>query len=797
MIVYSASKKEFIEDVHSNEIHKKILDEFKFKLNRGVGEREVQSWRNSMQFVSNVLNDEEIPADSGVAIEYSIPLTAKRVDFILTGKDHNRRDTAVIIELKQWSDVKKTDKDGVVRTYLGHGERETSHPSYQAWTYAALIEDYNSAVQEQGISLQPCAFLHNLDFDDVINDPFYAEHTEKAPVFISTDVEKLSKFLKQFVKYGDSNDIMYRIENGKIKPSKNLAEYLASMLKGNSEFVMIDDQKLVYETAIALAHQANPDNKQVLIVEGGPGTGKSVVAVNLLVEFTKRDLVAQYVTKNAAPRAVYSAHLKNSMTKNRIDNLFKGSGSFTNIEPNTFDVLVIDEAHRLIEKNRYIKNSENQIKELIRASHLAVFFVDEDQTVTWNDIGDKAEIRKWAEVLGASVTEMALESQFRCNGSDGYLAWTDNTLQIRETANAKLGSDEYDFRVFDNPNELKNAIYTKNRINNKARMVAGYCWDWISQTGKKNGDPNGMDITFPEYEFAAQWNLSKHSFEWIIQPDSVKEVGCIHTCQGLEVDFIGVIIGPDLIVRDGQVITDAGARSKMDSSIRGFKKLLKEDESAALAKADRIIKNTYRTLLTRGQKGCYIYCTDKETGDYFKQALESNAEIPLETKSTRYEGLVHEVVPFVQAKPYDGFVPVYDLAAAAGDFSELQQAAYADWVELPEEFATREGMFVIRVVGESMNKRIPNGSWCLFKANPGGTRNSKIVLVQHRDIEDPDHGGSYTVKRYHSEKGVENDVEVNQQIVLMPESTVFGYQPMTLDQPDEDVKVIGEFIAII
>ena len=154
-------------------------------------------------------------------------------------------------------------------------------------------------------------------------------------------------------------------------------------------------------------------------------------------------------------------------------------------------------------------------------------------------------------------------------------------------------------------------------------------------------------------------------------------------------------------------------------------------------------------------------------------------------------------MPLEQAKPYNGFVPVYDLAAVAGDFSEFQQAEGTDWVELPEEFATREGMFVIRVFGDSMNKRIPNGSWCLFKANPSGSRNSKIVLIQHRDIEDPDHGGSYTVKRYQSEKRNEEDFEVNRRIVLMPDSTVFGYEPLVLDTPDEDVRVIGEFIAVI
>jgi len=799
MIVYSATKQQFVDDVRANAIADIIEGEVVRKLNRNSPRNEFISWQNSLQYMFNVLHDPEIPASAGVSIEYNIPLTNRRVDFILTGKDANRQDTAVIVELKQWQEAQVTNKDAIVKTRFQHGEKETNHPSYQAWSYAALIEDYNQTVRDEAITLQPCAYLHNMKSADAINDDFYAEHTKKAPVFISPDALKLAEFLKQSVKYGDSDNIMYRIEHGKIKPSKNLADALVSMLDGNPEFLMIDEQKLVYETALDLAHKAQNGNKQTLIVKGGPGTGKSVVAINLLAELTKRELLTQYVSKNAAPREVFKKVLTGSRKKTHIDNMFKGSGSYIDTPENTFDALLVDEAHRLNEKSGLYGNlGENQIKELISASHFNVFFIDEAQRVTLKDIGSVKTINYWVDKLQSTVTELDLSSQFRCNGSDGYLAWIDNTLQIRETANTTLEDIDYDVKVFDDPNELRKAIIQKNCVNNKARMVAGYCWEWASKK-----DKTAMDIIIPEFNFEAQWNLTDDGSLWLIAEKSVEQIGCIHTCQGLELDYIGVIIGNDFVIRDGEVIIQPLEHPGRDKALSGIRGWLKKEPEAALIAATEVIKNTYRTLMTRGQKGCYIYCTDQETREYFhkitSRQLEQD-EVGEAEESTAYKGLDLPVVSIEQAKPYQGFVPIFDLEVAAGGFSDqqgLESPDEYDWVQLPEHINTTQGMFVTRVVGESMNKRIINGSWCLFKANPGGSRNGKIVLVQHRDIEDPDHGGTYTVKTYHSEKIEEDGVLVNQRIVLKPETTAYGYSPIVIEDGGEELVVVGEWLGSI
>lgn len=616
MIVYKATKKEFVTDVLKNQIADKISTSFVREIGHKTSKSEYDSWHYSMMFMNNIVNDDDIPEDANIAIEFKIPATSKRIDFIITGLNEYDKNVAVLVELKQWSTATITDMDGIVETFVGGSLGPHEHPSYQVWSYAALLQDFNSNVQDNNIELKPCAYLHNYEPDDVIKSDFYKEYLDLAPSFLKTESADLKDFIKRYVKFGDKNNIMYLIDNGKIRPSKQLSDSLASMLEGNKEFTLIDDQKIVYETALKLTEEATDEVRNVLIVEGGPGTGKSVVAINLLVELTNRGLVTQYVSKNSAPRKVFEAMLTGKMTKSRISNMFNSSGSYIHANSAEIGALIVDEAHRLNEKSGIYGNlGENQIKELIKAAKCTVFFIDEDQRVTLGDIGTKAEIQYWATQLKASITNLSLSSQFRCNGSDGYLAWLDNALEIRETANTNLDDIDYDFQVVDSPQILHELIKSKN-TNNKSRVVAGYCWKWLSKK-----DSTQMDIVIGDYQ--AQWNLEKHGQAWIIQPDSVSEVGCIHTCQGLELDYVGVIIGPDIIVRNGKIITDATKRASSDKSVFGYKKMLAEHPEQAKAVGDLVVKNTYRTLMTRGMKGCYIFCTDPETQEYFKSTLNN------------------------------------------------------------------------------------------------------------------------------------------------------------------------------
>lgn len=394
------------------------------------------------------------------------------------------------------------------------------------------------------------------------------------------------------------------------------------MLDGNAEFVMIDDQKVVFETAAHLAREAQrTGERHVLIVRGGPGTGKSVVAVNLLVHLTAQEMVVQYVSKNSAPRNVYARKLQGAKrTKAFISNLFRGPGTFHEHTGAPFDAIVVDEAHRLTQKSGLFNNlGENQIKELIAASRLCVFFIDETQRVTINDIGSVSDIRAFAEQAGAHLHEADLFSQFRCNGSDGYLSWLDDTLGIREAKEPVVDLD-YDFRVFDDPHALFDAITEKDAKSGKARVVAGYCWEWDS---KKRADPTHHDIVIEEHDFRRSWNLNSTP-TWAIDGGSIHQVGCVHTAQGLEFDWVGVIIGDDLRFEDGRIVTDHTKRAKSDASLKGIKSLAKRDPERATRIADEIIRNTYRVLMTRGMRGCYVFCTDPALAEYLRSRMPAS-----------------------------------------------------------------------------------------------------------------------------------------------------------------------------
>lgn len=619
MIVYAATKQQFLKDNDNDDIEEVILRHFKEATGKTVGRSEIRSWQGSLTYMAKVLRDEGLPSDAGLAIELHIPQSSKRIDFLLTGRDENQAKKAVLIELKQWSKASATTKDAIVKTALGGGLVETIHPSYQVWSYAALLEGFNEAVYDKSIEIRPCAYLHNYVSDGIIDSAHYEPHISKAPLFLKGPDEliKLRSFLKKHIAHGDNKEVLYELSDGKIRPSKALAEALEGLMTGKPEFVLIDDQKAIFESALAAASEASDQAPKVLIIEGGPGTGKTVLAINLLVRLTELRLLSKYVSKNAAPRKVYESKLVGTIKRSHFSNFFSGSGAFIDTEPNTFDALIVDEAHRLNEKSGLYGNlGENQIKELIESAKCSIFFIDEDQRVTLSDIGSKQAIRAFAKAKGAVVEEYVLSSQFRCSGSDGYMAWLDDVLGIRSTANPTLNTSEYEFKVFDSPQALHDAIDEKNH-GNKARVVAGYCWPWLSKK-----DSTAADIVIGDYK--RQWNLDQDGSLWIIAENSIEQVGCIHTCQGLEVDYIGVIIGPDLVVRDGKVVTSPDERDKHDKSIRGWKKMMKEQPTMAKKETDLIIKNTYRTLMTRGMKGCYLYCTDKETAQYFESRLRQH-----------------------------------------------------------------------------------------------------------------------------------------------------------------------------
>ena len=620
MIIYENTRGGFINDIRTGSIATKVQNAFERHGIHHNNDAEYRAWGNSLMFMRNVLDDDDIPEDVSLAVEYQIPLTSKRVDFLIAGKDGAGTDNVVVVELKQWEDSGMTSRPDVVTAFTGGANRAVCHPSYQAYSYAKIIENFNEDVYRRNIQLRPCAYLHNYREENRphIDNALYREAVSVAPVFLQDDVIKLRSFIKTYIKEKDGIDLLMKIDHGKLKPAKALQDSLVSMIRGNQEFFLIDEQKVAYETVRKLVERAvrranDPTKgaeKSVVIVSGGPGTGKSVVAIQLLCNLIAKGYSANYVTKNAAPRNVYFEKLRREKYKlSYIKSLFKSSDSFWNAPANLLDCIIVDEAHRLKKKSA-IFHGENQVKELINAGRVTVFFIDEDQKITTKDIGSKDEIRKWAAFYGTPVYEgedLNLVSQFRCNGSDGYLNFLDNLLGIRSTANLTFDYD-YEIRLFRSPVKMREALREKNDLNNKSRMIAGYCYEWVTENNPQGDE---YDIIL-EDGFRAKWNFSNSLFA--IAPDSFDQVGCIHTTQGLEFDYCGIIIGQDLRYEDGKVITDPSkeAISDKSSGIRSCKdKVL----------ADKLIRNTYKTLMSRGQKGCFLYCEDKALLEYISRML--------------------------------------------------------------------------------------------------------------------------------------------------------------------------------
>ena len=615
MIIYNDSLANFRNDVLLNAMQNILLSKLREKGLSGGSQSEVNSWNNSLHFMKDVLEDTYFSPDCQVAIEYNIPQTSKRVDFMIMGNANNE-DHVVIVELKQWAKVQKIDDscDHSIMSDLKTNE-PVAHPSYQAYSYKCLILDYCDDEHVNKKTVRPCAYLHNLgeQYRPIIEDNLYKEWTEESPVFLQQDVLKMRNFIKQYIKLKAEDDsLLYKIEEGRLRPTKSLQDALDSMLCGNEEFHMIDEQVVAYDKIMKAIKESSQDNhKHVIIITGGPGTGKSVLAINVLAKcIIDLKLNASYITKNMAPRKCYANLLARGNAKKMI-NLQKAIQSpwcLPTTICNGLDVGIYDEAHRMQKKPyRYLGN--DMLEDAIKAAKVSVFFVDDDQRITIDDKYDVDTIIAYAKRENAVVHKpYELVSQFRCDGSDGYISFLNNLLEIKQTANTTFEFNKLRVKVFDNPVEMRDELRELNRINNKTRMIAGYCYDW--NVKKNRGE---WDIELP-YGFKAKWNLENDD-HWAVNPNSFEEVGCIHTCQGMEFDYVGVFIGRDLYYNNGHVKTNRNAISKDDGS-SGIRLRTTTDEEA-----DKLIRRTYKVLLTRGLKGCYIYCEDEQLRDYLKERL--------------------------------------------------------------------------------------------------------------------------------------------------------------------------------
>ncbi len=625
MVIYQSSCGEFKDNVNSFKLTDLIEQHFREKLHRSVPQSERRSWQNSLQFMERVVSNSGAADDCGVLIEYSLPHTSRRIDFLITGENEQREKNCVIVELKQWEQAWETDMDGVVATvFRGSTPVPTSHPSYQAASYRQFMHDFHEAVYTGDLNVHACGYLHNYTMGDPepLLQPSYRRYLDRSPLFFRRQEEQLQQYLAVHIGRGRGMEILYEIENGKVRPSRKLADAVGSLFSGNEYFTLLDEQKLLYETVMKKAREGG--GKETVIISGGPGTGKSVLSFNLLYGMLKERFHAVLAAPNAAFRDVmkhklFESGMKRS-SKNRdnqfvLDHVLCGSGGFAGVPQHSYDVVIVDEAHRLKDSRAYNYRGEDQIRDVIAAASLTVFFIDDAQRIRPEDIGSVSRIRETAAQLGSAVEqEHVLDVQFRCSGVDGYINWLDYMLQIRDTANFDAASwydGAFSFRLCTTPWELYEDIAEKSREGYSARLLAGYAWPW---TNNGNQHAEVPDVAIPEHGFAMPWNSRSARSLWAVSPEGVNQVGCIHTSQGLEFDYVGVIIGRDLRYHPESMKLYADWDQYKDSA---GKKGLKGKPEELL----KLIKHIYRTLMSRGMKGCSVYCCDPHTAEYLKSFL--------------------------------------------------------------------------------------------------------------------------------------------------------------------------------
>ncbi|MGL4343193.1 MAG: DNA/RNA helicase domain-containing protein [Metamycoplasmataceae bacterium] len=621
MIVYENEKNAFIEDVRLNRISDKIKENM---LNLGIpggGTSEVKSWINSMNFMSNAIDSVKISNDTYIAIEYKIPYSNKRIDFMVLGHDDKNIKNYMIVELKQWENAEDTNKNDIVKTYTGNGLREVAHPSYQAYEYYYLMQEFNKSVRDENINGYSCAYLHNMEKNknfNLVNKIIYS-YVNNHPIFFKNDVEKLQEKIISLVGKGRGKEILYTIENSEIVPSKKLINTIKDTLKGKESFKMIGNQKLIFENI--LSYSNSQDN--VFIINGNPGTGKSVVAINLLSNLLSLKKKVLYVAPNAAFKNSILESLKENKNNGVFDVLIKGSSGLWNVEKDLYDWIIIDEAHRLKNKGTYMYKGENQIEDMIKASKNTIFFIDEKQIIRKNDIGTNENISKIANEYNKKIFhggDFILETQFRCSGADGYINALDTTLQLeKETGNFYLNENrDYDFKICDTPQEMNDLINKRIQEGNKnSRIVAGFAWPWITKKMSLDNLAINKDIKIQEFDYEIAWNYNDSKMLWALKDDKgIPQAGCVHTCQGLEFDYCGVIIGNDIKIDDeNNLYGDYDEYFDMAG-----KKGLKND----LEQLTKLIKNIYKILLSRGQKGTYVFIRNPKVKEYFLKHIKNN-----------------------------------------------------------------------------------------------------------------------------------------------------------------------------
>ena len=583
---------------------------------------EVRSWERSIPVLASALNEAGL-GQVEILLEYGLPLNSKRADAVLAGvHPKTGLPSYVVVELKQWSSAEPDDDDPSLCRIDAYA-RAVLNPVDQVRGYCKYLISFNGALAEHPERISGAAYLHNAT-EFGVSGLFEAEQDQYGQLFIGARRGEFIDFLCTRLGAASGAAAADELVDGKIGPSKQLMAMAAQEVREREQFVLLDEQRIAYRTVLNAVRRAKrSDHKEVVVVTGGPGTGKSVIALSLLGELYRQGTTALHATGSSSftttMRKVAGAR------KREVQDLFKYFNSFMAAERNSLDVLICDEAHRMRETsaNRYTSASNRtgkaQIEELIDAARVPVFLLDEHQVVRPGEMGTVAEIEAAAAKKGLRCEVVPLDSQFRCGGSDAYLRWVVRLLGL-EPGGPEVWEpdDRMQLMLADSPQEMEAFLDGRRSQKYSARIAAGYCWKWTKKVPPGQSLPADVSIA----GWQRPWNVfgdravggAPPAALWATDPAGFGQVGCVYTAQGFEYDWSGVIIGPDLVWRGDRWVADRTA-----SKDPVFKK------STSNADVDRLIRNTYKVLLTRGMIGTVVYSTDAETRQKLRQLAGATA----------------------------------------------------------------------------------------------------------------------------------------------------------------------------
>jgi uncharacterized protein len=590
--------------------------------------------------------------------------------------------------------------------------------------------------------------------------------------------------------------------------SKSLEEIENSELFKYSPYKSLNEDQ--YNSVLEIIEGLTKKDSNKIFIKGSAGTGKTILATYLIKllcsdvsglsleddfsenEIQEINLISSF--RDKYPDAEIGLVVAMSSLRKTLQNVFRkipGLKPSMIISPSDtfkkrYDLLIVDEAHRLRQYKNigwmgvFRKNNQKlglddtgtELDWIIANSKNQIFFYDSAQSVKPSDI----DAEHFERLLNDKKTiKIELKSQMRVKGGIDYITFVEDLLNLKRKEKSFYAPNNYDLLIFDSLKDLYDQLTIKEETYGLCRLIAGYSWPWLSDPKRKHPTLDAIDIEIDGLKL--QWN--KTDKDWIYSSNSFEEVGCIHTTQGYDLNYTGVIFGEEIKFNKTTNEIEIDEKKYFDKNgKRGIDDI--EDLKS-------YIINIYKTIMYRGIRGTFIYACDENLREYFKEHI----------KTYKPESKLR-ILPFNDVKPFVNAVPLVDISAAAGNFSDLQIHSDYEWVELPINVMAKEGYFVCKVIGESMNKKIPNGSLCLFKKDSGGSREGKIVLVEHYNIQDSDFGSGYTLKSYHSVKILDEDGWAHKEIILKPLSFDTQFEDIILEENEiNELKVVGEFITVL